>query len=144
MGSEPFRSDGVTFIGKLKTNLEYCRQGLVPYTSVMIDITFAPEDFPIWSPHGVTQEHIMFYESCTLYVTKGQLNKEINLHLEAHLAHKAAMYYYRELRCVGYPIIKNTVNYVSHDLQAPTQATIKLYVAFVLRSAYQGHQHENP
>lgn len=140
----PFRSDGATFIGKLKTNMEYCRQGLVPYTSVMIEITFSPEDFPIWSPSGVSTDYMLFYEKCTLFVAVGQLNKDINLHLEHHLARKAAIYYYRELRCVGYPIMKNTVHYVSPDLQAPTQATIKVYIAFVLRAAYMGDQHLNP
>lgn len=139
-----YRSDPVTFMGKLKTNFENCRAGLIPNTEVIIEICFAKEDFPVWSPYSNDVPYMLLYEKCLLYVGVAQLNKDINNHLESHLARKAALYYYREMRCNAYPIAKGTVDYMSPDLQAPTQATIKLYAAFVLRIAAQGHQHENP
>ena len=42
--------------------------------------------------------------------------------------------------CVNHTIIKGTVVYESPELRSATQTAVKIYCAFVKRSAYHGHQ----
>jgi hypothetical protein len=83
-------------------------------------------------------------KSVRLFMPVAQLNLAIHTHLQNELTKAAALYYYREMRCVTHPINKGSHTYQSPELRAPTQAAMKIFVAFVKRSAKQGHQHENP
>ena len=146
---QEFRSDPVSFVGKLRTNWENLQQGLVPNTSFTVTLLFTHPDFAVWSPpvgtsSHPTQEFKLQVDSCELYVPVAQLNLTINNHLQQAMNHKAAVYFFRELRCQTYPINKGTRIFVSTDLRAPNQAAIKIYFGIVKRSAYKGNQHENP
>jgi hypothetical protein len=140
---EQFRDDTVTIVGRLRNPLEHCKQGLLPNSHLIIQLFFSNPDFAVWSPAGV-EDHMLKIEKCTLYVPVAMLNAEINNRLEHELNQRAALYHFRELRCQVHPINAQVMTFESPELRAPTQAAIKIYVAFVKRSAFEGSQHENP
>jgi hypothetical protein len=139
-----FRHDAVTFVGRLRTGFENCKQGLLPNSSLIIHLDFANPDFAVWSPKEITTDYMLKIEKVTLYVQVAQLNLQINNTLQEELTKKSAQYYFREWRCQTHPVAKDRSNFESPELRAPTQASIRIYVAFVKRTAYDGHQHKNP
>ncbi len=145
---QKYRSDPVVFVGSLRTNWESCTQGLVPNSSLTIQIKFTDPDFAVWSQKPTDGSEAIQYKlevaKCELYVGVAQLNMPINNHLQSALNHGPAVYYYRELRCQTFPILTGTSTYDSPDLRSPNQATIKIYIALVKRTAFFGNQHENP
>ena len=143
-GNQEFRTDGVSFVGRLRTHLENCHQGLIPGADLTIRLLFTNSDFSVWTPTGTEIEYKLFIEECELYVPIAQLNREINNHLENELNKAAAFYFFREMRCQVFPINKNATVFISQDLRTPGQAAIKIYIGLVKRTAFEGHQNENP
>jgi hypothetical protein len=142
LSEEPFREDAVTFIGRLHTNLMHCKQGLVPYTTMLIDLEFTKsDDFPIWCPAGlVSAEYKLVVEQCVLYVPVAKLNAAIDKALTDKMSKDKAGYYYREMTCAKHPINAGTSHYESGEIRPPGQATLKVFIAFVKRRAFEGHQ----
>jgi hypothetical protein len=142
--TDKFREDPVTFIGLLHTNLRHCSQGLIPGTEFTVKIDFNEPDFVILQSASVLTGHTLVYEEATLYVPVATLNQEINKNLLQHLKSEDALYNYRELVCQTHAIHRGHLIYASPDLRAPTQAAIKIYVAFVRAKAYLGNASLNP
>ena len=90
-----FRDSPVTYYGPLLTNLENCKQGLIPNTECTIEIFWNNPDFCIWQPPETLGDYMLKIEYCYIEVYKGTLNWDILNRLEAELASKAAMYHYR-------------------------------------------------
>lgn len=139
-----FRSDPVTFVGRLRTNLEYCWQGLQPGTPWTCHIKFVDDNFPIWSSEAVDTDYMLQYTACRLYVPVGTLTQESINKIEARMASQASKYYNREMCCTSYGIREGQHTFTSPDILLPVNAGIKVYVALVKRSAMEGDQHQNP
>jgi hypothetical protein len=136
-----FRDDAVTFIGRLKTNLEQCDQGLIPETNWYLKLEFNKENFYMWKPStGELKNYMLKIESCHIYVPMAQLNIKILNVLNAALKKEPAQYNYRELRCTTYPITAKRNTWESPDLRSTSQVVLKIYVAFVTSKAFNGDQ----
>ena len=90
-----FKDGPVTYYGPLKTNLEGCKQGLIPNTSFSVELLFNDQDFVIWQPLQCKGDYMLRIDTCRMSCLSAQLNYDIFNHLEAQLATKAAIYNYR-------------------------------------------------
>ena len=75
-----YRDDATTFIGRLHTQMEHCKQGLIPNQGWAIVIEFAKSDFMIHVPPDTrqTDKYQFHIEECVLYVPVAKLNAEIS------------------------------------------------------------------
>ena len=144
MTEQEFREDSVIYVGRLRTCFENLKQGMIPGSDITIQLDFNAPEFSVWSPVGTPVQYMLEIRSVRLYMPVAQLNEKLHTYLHNALQEEAALYYYREMRCVTHPISKGERNYESPELILPNSATLKLYIGLVKRSAFLGHQNENP
>jgi hypothetical protein len=134
-----FRADPVIFFGLLDTDIQELSQGLVPETPWELEIKFHPQPgFALWSK-GVGSVYRLKVDSAKIHVWTGLLNARICTEIQHQLNKKAARYHFREMACVPYTIPKGTTSYETplNILKVPG---IKIYVAFVIKKAFDGDQ----
>ena len=118
-------------------------QGLLPETPWQLDLYFNEERFYIWADpiSEKTKKYMLKIESCNLFVPMAQLNIDILRIINTKMKNKNdAIYNFRDLRCANHPIASGQNHYESPDLTSKGQMALKIYVAFVLQTAYDGCQ----
>jgi hypothetical protein len=138
-----FRSDPVTFFGVLDTDIQELHQGLIPETPWELHIDFAENrGFPLLA-YGSGVNYRLRISDCRIHVWMGLLNEKICSDIQHGLNKKAAKYYFRETACVAYTVRKGCTSFET-PMTLLKSPGIKLYVAFVKKTAFDGDQRYNP
>jgi hypothetical protein len=158
-----FRAEPTTIIGTLHTCLNNVQQGnfsskstlsrlnwgsfcagLIPRQRLRLEIFWSRSNFTLWQPKADRKSYLLVPETAVLHVEVANLNPQLKIDLDKRFASHPIIYRFNDMVCLHENIGSGTTGHISFDLMKMRRTPLKIFVAFVKSSAFNGDPHRNP
>jgi hypothetical protein len=118
--------------------------GLIPKQRMRVEILWTEPKFNLWQPEVDTGSYQLVAETAVLHVEVATLSPQVKIDLERKFEKHNIKYRYIDMICLTENIGKGSSRHISLNLTKTARTPLRVFIAFVKSSAFNGHKNKNP
>ncbi len=138
-----YANAGVTFMGRLHTDLNSAQPGLIPHLGLKIQLGFSSDSFLLQKPESDTANYKLTITNTTLFCPVGQMSPDAFRQLEQRLNKEEAKLFIERSEVTNKNISKGSTIFVDH-LFPGSPLPSRIILGFVPTENYIGTQTTSP